>query len=102
MKNFPVVCLDVLYEDLRISTVNCNLSKKFFLAAVNFFQLLVVKTFDPDLDKKCWIRVRIETNADPLVSMRISVRIHWFQCGSIGLNSDPLVSMRIHNTVPGK
>jgi hypothetical protein len=50
---------------------------------------------DPDLDKKYWIRVRIETNAnlfgfnadfsaDPLVSMRI----HWFQCGSISFSAD--------------
>jgi hypothetical protein len=34
-------------------------------------------------------RVRIESNADPLVSLRISVRI-------FGFNADPLVSMLIY------
>jgi hypothetical protein len=37
-----------------------------FFSAVNFFQFLVIKTLNPDPHlPKCWILIRIETNADP-------------------------------------
>ncbi len=58
--------LGVLYGD------NCSfLSKKnFFFSAVNFFQLLLIKTLDPDwFSLKCWIRIRIKW---------IRIRKPWF------------------------
>jgi hypothetical protein len=45
--------LEILYGDLGIGNI-VFFPKKFF-AAVNFFQLLVIKTLDP-----VWIRIRIK------------------------------------------
>ncbi len=54
----------VLYGGLGISKLQVSNRKKKFIA-LNFFQLLAWILNWIRIDQKCWIRIRIEINADP-------------------------------------
>ncbi len=54
--------LDILYGGLGISKLQFLIkTKNFFLSAVLFFKILVIKALDPD-----WIRIRIGLQPQPL------------------------------------
>jgi hypothetical protein len=54
------------YRGLGITKLQFSFKKKQFFKAENIFHFLVIKTLDPDPHlPEFWIRIRLETNADP-------------------------------------